>query len=255
MPESMNPLRKVFLVLESVVARQEKGATYSEILSELELPKSTVHRVLKDLTEIGYIVFIPETRKYFGSLRLAKLGAEVIANFQLRKHIRPFLQELHRETGRTANLAILDGTMGVFVDKIEAREFGIKLFSELGKTFPLYCTGLGKVFLAYSPSRLTERLLEKPLARITDRTIIDPDALRRELWLVRERGYAIDNEEITKGIICIAAPVFNGNDEIVAAVSVAFPGSGADGGGVEREIAAVTKCARLITESLSGLQQ
>ena len=143
----MNPLSKVFAIIETVVAGQDKGVTYSEILSSLDLPKSSVHRILKDLIELGYLNFNPETKKYFGSLRLAALGAEVMANFHLRDHLRPYLLELHKETDHTANLGIKDGGVGVFVDKIESRDFGIKLFSEIGKTFPLHCTALGKSLL------------------------------------------------------------------------------------------------------------
>ena len=78
------------------------------------------------------------------------LVAEVMSNFQLRKHIRPFLVEPHRETEHNSNLGILDGNTGVFLDKIEAKDFGIRLFSALGKIFSLYCTGLAKIFLAIS---------------------------------------------------------------------------------------------------------
>lgn len=249
----MNPLHKVFSIIETVVARQEKGATYSDILADLDLPKSTVHRILKDLTAIGYIRFNAETKRYYGSLRLAKLGAEVMANFQLRKHIRPFLEDLHRETEHTSNLAILDGTTGVFVDKIDAKDFGLKLFSEIGKTFPLYCTGLGKVFLAYSSEKLVENLLQSPLEPITEKTITDPDQLKKELSQVKEQGYAIDNEEITRGILCVAAPVFNFDQELVAGISVAFPDYiEKEQGGLDREIRAVIKYSRMISSSLGN---
>lgn len=253
MSNALNPLQKTFSILETVVSLQEKGATYSNILAVLDLPKSTVHRILKDLTEIGYITFDAETKRYFGSLRLAQLGAEVMANFQLRKHARPFLEDLHRESEMTSNLAILDGSKGVFVDIIETRDFGIKLFSELGKTFPLHCTGLGKVFLAYSPDELLETILAQPLEAITENTITDPGQLSNELVLVGNRGYAIDNEEITRGIICVAAPVFSFDQKLAGAVSVAFPAYiRKEQGGLDRVISTVTKYSGLISQSLGN---
>ena len=133
----MSPLHKVFSIIETIVAGQDRGLTYSEIVAALDLPKSSVHRILKDLNALGYIRFNPETKRYFGSLKLAALGAEVMSNFQLRDHVRPHLLDLHRETDHTTNLGILEGNVGVFVDKIESKDFGIKLFSEIGKTFPL----------------------------------------------------------------------------------------------------------------------
>lgn len=248
----MNPLHKVFSIIEIVVDRQKDGATYSDIIKESGLPKSSVHRILKDLTELKYLNFDPVTKRYCGSLRLAALGAEVLANFKLRDHIHPFLLDLHEETKHTSNFGILDDGKGVFVDKVESRDFGVKLFSEIGKTFPLYCTGLGKVLLAFSSPEILDKLLEKPLTPATKKTITDPAELREELANVVEQGYAIDNEEITRGIICLAGPVFGFEHELIGAVSIVFPASLSHDRGIEREITAIKKYATLISQSLSG---
>ena len=246
----MNPLLKVFSIIETIVASQDKGVTYSEIVAALNLPKSSVHRILKDLIELGYLSFNPETKKYFGSLRLAALGAEVMSNFQLRDHVRPHLLELHRETDHTTNLGVLDGIMGVFVDKIESKDFGIKLFSEIGKTFPLHCTGLGKTLLAFSSNDTVVKFLETPIEALTDKTITDPEVFKRELALIRDRGYAIDNEEITRGIMCVAAPVFGFNEEMVGAISLTFPAYINEDRGIKPEIEAIKKYAALISGHL-----
>jgi len=248
----MNPLHKVFAIIEAVVARQDKGLTYSEILASLDLPKSSVHRILKELTELGYLTFNPETKRYFGSLRLASLGAEVMSHFQLRDHVRPHLLALHRETEHTTNLGVLDGTRGVFVDKIESKDFGIKLFSEIGKPFPLHCTGLGKVLLAYSTDDTLPILLQSPLQALTERTITDPEELRRELAAIRQQGFGLDNEEITRGILCLAAPVFGFGESLAGAVSITFPSYINNDRGIAPEIAALKKYAGIISQSLGG---
>jgi DNA-binding IclR family transcriptional regulator len=246
----MNPLYKVFSIIETVVKGQDKGVTYSEIVAALDLPKSSVHRILKDLNELGYLSFNPETKKYFGSLRLAALGAEVMSHFRLRDHVRPHLLKLHMETDHTTHLGVFDGSVGVYVDKIESRDFGIKLFSEIGKTFPLHCTALGKALLAYSSDDIVEKILKTPLKTITDKTITDPEAFKHEQTLIRDRGYALDNEEITRGIMCVAAPVFGFNEEVVCAISVTFPAYIKDDRGIKPEIAAIKKYAALISGSL-----
>ena len=246
------PLTNAFAIIETVVSKQDQGATYSEIVAALGLPKSSVHRILKELTDLGYLNYQPETKKYFGSLRLAAIGAEVMSNFQLRDHVRPYLLELHRETEHTTNLGILDGTMGVFVDKIESKDFGIKLFSEIGKTFPTHCTGLGKALLAFSPKKIVSRLLDAPLDRITEKTITNPRKFKEELALIRERGYAMDDEEITRGIICTAAPVFGFQGELICAISVTFPLYVQEDRGIEPEIQAIKKYAKLISESFGA---
>ena len=245
----MSPLSKVFSIIENVVAKQDKGVTYSEIVTALKLPKSSVHRLLKDLTELGYLNFNPETKRYFGSLRLAALGAEVMSNFQLRDHVRPHLLELHRETEHTTNLGILDGVMGVFVDKIESKDFGIKLFSEIGKTFPLHCTGLGKVLLAFSPEETTSKLLKAPLETVTERTITNPDVFKKELASIQQQGFALDNEEITRGIMCVAAPVFGFNQEMICAISIAMPAYVNQDRSIAPEIDAVKRYSQLISDS------
>ena len=248
----MNPLHKIFAITETVVAHQDKGATYSDILSILHLPKSTVHRILKDLTDIGYLTYENDTKRYFGGLKLANLGAEVMANFQLRRHVRPFLIDLQRETEHTSNLGILDGLTGVFLDKIEAKDFGIKLFSELGKTFPLHCTGLGKALLAHSPQSIIDNFLARPLDAVTEKTIADKRLLLEELDHIRTRGYAMDDEEITRGITCIAAPVFSFERNLIAAISIAFPAYIKKERGIENEIKAIKKYSELISESFGN---
>jgi DNA-binding IclR family transcriptional regulator len=249
----MNPLNKVFLVLEAVVSSQGSGATYSDIVARGTLPKSSVYRILKDLSQLGYITYNPETKKYFGSLKLAALGAEVMAHFHLQNHVRPYLIELHRETLHTTNLGILDGTVGVFADKIQAQDYGIKLFSEIGKTFPLHCTGLGKILLAFSAQDVFLSLLDQPLESFTDRTITDRKDLEAELNLIRENGFAFDNEEITKGIKCVAAPVFGFNRELLGAISIAFLAAIENERSIDKEIAAIQKYGALISDSLSSM--
>jgi DNA-binding IclR family transcriptional regulator len=248
----MNPLSKVFTVIETVIGSQGRGVTYSEIIRDSELPRSTVHRLLKGLVELGYLNFDPATKRYCGSMRFAALGAEVTANFTLRDHIHPYLLELHQDTEHTANFGILDDTRGIFLDKVESRDYGIKLFSEIGRPFPLYCTGLGKILLACSPSDTFERMIRQPLKAETERTITDPDDLRRELALSAERGYAVDNEEITRGIICVAAPVFDFDRKLRGAISLTFPAYLNDDRGLEPEIAAITRYAASISRSLGG---
>ena len=248
----MNPLQKVFAIIETVIGRQDKGATYSEIIRDLDLPKSSVHRILKDLTKLDYFNYDPVTKRYCGSLRFAALGAQVMTHFRFRDHIHPFLLELQHDTQHTVNLGILDGTQGVFVDKIESRDFGVKLFSEIGKPFPLHCTSLGKTLLAFSPAYTLEKVLELPLKAETEKTITDPDELRRELLRVVTQGYAFDDEEITRGIMCVAAPIFDFDQQLLGAISIAFPAYLKHDRGLEPEVEAIKKYAASISKSLGS---
>jgi DNA-binding IclR family transcriptional regulator len=160
---------------------------------------------------------------------------------------------LQAETGHTCNLGVLDGDAGVYLDKLESPEaFRVRLFSDIGKRFPLHCTGMGKILLAGMRPAEASRILARRLKEFTPHTITDPGTLKRELDRVRRCGYALDREEITRGIVCIAAPIRNQDEETVAAISVAFPAYISRERGMRDDIRFVTRCAAAITAALQG---
>ena len=249
----MSSVAKVFRILETVVSHQGRGLAYSEVVARTEIPKATAHRVLKSLVQMGYLRFDAEAARYFGDLKLASLGSAVTASFDLKGYVRPYLCKLQAETTHTCNLGVLSGNVGVYLDKIESAEaFGIKLYSEIGKRFPLHCTGMGKILLAGMEPAEVQRALAGGLKAYTPHTITKPGALKRELAKVRRCGYAMDKEEITRGIVCVAAPIQDGRGDTVAAVSVAFPAYINEERGVAGEIAAVTRCASEVSRLLAA---
>jgi DNA-binding IclR family transcriptional regulator len=249
----VSSVAKVFQILEAIVAHQERGLAYSEVVAETRLPKATAHRVLKSLASIGYLRFDAEAGRYFGDLKLAALGSAVTSHFDLKRYVRPHLLELQASTGHTCNLGVLSGEAGVYLDKLEGSEaFGIKLYSEIGKRFPLHCTAMGKVLLASMQPGERRKVLVGPLQAFTPHTITDSAKLDRELREVRRRGYALDQQEITRGIMCVAAPVRNREGRTAAAVSVAFPAYIDQERGIADEIRAVTDCAAAISAQLRG---
>jgi DNA-binding IclR family transcriptional regulator len=249
----MSSAAKVFQVLEAVVAGQARGLAYSEVVARTHIPKATAHRVLKSLLQMGYLRFDAEAGRYFGDLKLASLGSAVTSHFDLKGYVHPLLLKLQTETSHTCNLGVLSGDAGVYLDKIESpMAFGIKLYSEIGKRFPLHCTAMGKVLLAGVVPAEARRLLAGRLEAYTPHTITSPSVLKRELATVRLSGYALDREEITRGIVCVAAPIRDGEGGTIAAISVAFPAYINEERGIQAEIRAVTRCAAGITTALAG---
>ena len=249
----MSSVAKVFQILETVVSRQERGLAYSEVVAKTRLPKATAHRVLKSLVQMGYLRFDAETARYFGDLKLASLGSAVTSHFDLKSYVRPHLMKLQEETKHTCNLGVLSGDAGVYLDKIESPEaFGIKLYSAIGKRFPLHCTAMGKVLLAGMRPPERRKILARKLDAVTPRTVTEPASLERELREVQECGYALDRQEITRGIMCVAAPIRSGEGSTVGAISVAFPASIDEERGIQSEIRAVTRCAAAVTAELQG---
>jgi DNA-binding IclR family transcriptional regulator len=244
MSRTINTLAKALTIIETIVANQTAGMTLTEIVERTGTPKSSTHRILSNLLERGYINLDKDSGKFRGALKLSALGSEVLARFDLRVHMRPHLAELHRTTQHTCNLGIRNGDTGIYIDRIESQLYGIRLFSNLGQTFPLRGGSLGKALLAYADPIEREAIIKRPIEAFTPNTITDPDEFRQELQQVRARGYSIERGEIIRGVMCIGAAVLGADGECVGAVSVAFPTYVEEDRDIERDIEAVKRCAQ-----------
>jgi IclR family transcriptional regulator, KDG regulon repressor len=243
MARAINTLIKALTILETIVANQDAGLTLTEIVARTATPKSSTHRILSNLLSCGYLDLDKETGKFRGALKLSALGSEVLARFDLRVHMRPHLVELHRTTEHTCSLAIRNGDAGVYIDRIESQLYGIRLFSNVGQTFPLQGGGLGKALLAYADPQDREEIIKHPIEPFTPNTITDPDKLRQELDQVRERGYSIERDEIIRGVMCIGAAILGSEGECVGAISVTFPSYVEKERDLESDIKAIKRCA------------
>lgn len=240
----MSALGKGFAIIEAVTAAGPPGLPFMRIVEMTGLPKASAHRLLRELVGLSALQLDPVTRHYRGGMLLARVGAAVMADFDLREAARPHLQALHEETGHVATLGLQHELVGVYLDKIESHGFGIRLHSEIGKPFPLHCTAMGKVMLSQAEPALVERLLAAGLDAYTARTLTDAGQLLRELETVRSSGYAIDREEITRGLVCVAAPVYGIDGEIAGAMSCTFPSYILEERSIDAEIEAVRRHAR-----------
>ena len=245
----MGSTTRSFQLIQAVIDAGNNGASFSDAVRASSVPKSTAHRLLNELTDIGALRYDPDARLYFGGLLLANFGSAVAADYDLRKIVRPHLERLHDATGHTATLGIRDGGRGIYLDKVETRDFGIRLHSEIGKTFPLHCTGIGKVLLAHLDKSEFDSVLKGKLKAHTNKTITSRTVLQEELKEIRSRGYAFDDEEITRGLICIAAPIFGPQGKIAGALSCTFPTWVRDDRGVDKEIKAVRRAAAAASPS------
>jgi len=219
----MSAIGNAFKLIELIVANQADGLTFTQILTDSGLPRSSVHRLLKELTALNVLTYDAETKSYRGGFSLAALGASVTSSFDIRQSSRPALKALHDQLGYVVTLSICGEDSGIYIDKIEAQDFSLRLHSEIGKSFPLHCTAMGKIHLAYGDQTLLQRVIDLGLEAHTQQTITEPDILRTELGRVKAQGYAIDDEEISRGLTCIGAPIFGLNGEIIAALSLTAP--------------------------------
>lgn len=241
----MSALSNGIRIIEAVTAAGRDGLPFARIVDVTGIPKSSAHRLLRELVSLSMLTLDPSTRHYRGGLKIARMGAAVMADYDLRTIARPSLQALQVETGHVATLGVINDDVGIYVDKIEPKDFRVRLHSEIGKQFPLHCTAMGKVLLAATDAKTRRRLTERKLETYTPNTISDASELRRELDRIAADGYAIDREEITRGLVCVAAPVYGIDGGVAGAMSCTFPSYLMDERNIDSEIEAVRRHAQL----------
>jgi len=193
--------------------------TIGEIGARAGLPKPTVVRLLSVLAERGYVERVPGVERYRLGVRTLEVGSVYLQSTSLEAEARPIMRRLADATGQTANLGILDKHQVVHIEVV-APDRPVRFWASIGKREDAHVSGLGKVLLTGLPAQSREFYLRQPRARVTANTITDAEALRAELDRIVARGYAIDDEESNVGVVCIAAPIRDGNGRIVAAVSI-----------------------------------
>lgn len=212
---------KAFLIMEELDKSGELGI--GEISERLGMDKATVHRLINTVKEAGYVNQNQENKKYSNSLKLLAMGNRVMEKTGVKRIARPWIEELAEKTGETVNLGIRVDNKIIYVDKLESCST-IKVGLGIGVSVPSYCSGLGKAILAYTPEEELQHIISSiHFEKFTDRSITDRSLLMEELHRIRDRGYAVDDEEYVDSLICIAAPIFDYHGNPVAAISVSSP--------------------------------
>ena len=199
----------------------------TDIARSINSTKSAVYRILATLESRGYIVKGASAVNYRLGTRLTFLGQRALEGFDLRAHVRPSLEELHRRFNETVNLGVLDGHEIAYIDMVES-DHGLRMAAQLGGRDPAYATSLGKAILAFLPVVERARHLPPVLIPRTNRTITDSQAFLDELERIREEGISEDLGENEAGAHCFGAPILDHRDFPIAAISVSAPDSRLD---------------------------
>ncbi|MEO6349147.1 MAG: IclR family transcriptional regulator [Candidatus Limnocylindrales bacterium] len=224
----------------------------SELSRALNLKKATTHRLLASLRRRDIVAQDPVTRRYQLGMRLWQLGMLALNQVDWIDRARPYLRQLRDETGETTHLAILDEGQVLYIDKVES-EHSLRMPSQVGRRLPAHCTGVGKALLAYLTAAALADVIERHgLPSFTPATIIERHILVAELASIRERGYAVDDEEIEPGLRCIAAPIRGHSGDVVAAISIAGPSSRVRREEVDRYADRVVAAARQASAALGA---
>jgi IclR family KDG regulon transcriptional repressor len=216
---------KTFAILEHFTVRTPEWSI-TKLAKELGSNKSTVYRFLSDMEKQGIMYQDADTGKYGLGLKLFELGNRVQIQSAFVEKTHPTLIKVSESIKETVHIAILKDNLAYYVDKVESPQ-GLRISTTIGSNKPLHATSLGKVLLAYSAYDFKELVAKKILAdnlpTFTANTLTDHTKLAEELRHIKQQGYAIDREEFEIGLICVAVPIFNRNNELVASLSAAGP--------------------------------
>lgn len=206
------------LQLLEILAEHPKGMQPKEIEEVLELNKVTVHRLLATLENRGFIERMGNA--YVIGLKLVELSSMKLSNVELKTEAAPYLRELVTRLGLPVQMAILEGTEAVFIDKIESRN-SFRMYSQIGKRIPLYASGVGKVLLLQEgDEEIRQKLDTVEFTAFTPKTLTSVEEVIEAVKVARKKGYAVDDEEHEEGIFCVAAPIYDYRDKVIAAISV-----------------------------------
>ena len=239
---------RVLRILQSF-APYDRDVSLGDIAERVELPKSSVHRLLVTLIAHGFVERDDSTRRYKLGIKLFELGSAAIHERGLQGSAQPALDELSRVTGETCHLAVLSGTEAVYVYKLDGTS-SIIMSSRVGGRAPVHATSIGKVLTAWSSPEVMALVRKAPMKASTRNTITSFRAFDAELQKVRASGYALDLEEFEMGLRCIAAPVRDQSARVIAALGIAGPRSRLGDTRLKKLVPIVVDAADLLSRNL-----
>lgn len=239
-PGGVQSVERVFELLE-LITDAGGDMTLSELSASTELPLPTIHRLLRTLVSLGYARQLPNRRYALGP-RLIRLGEG--ATKQFGAMARPQLTSLVDALGESANMAVLDGDMVVYVAQVQSSH-SMRMFTEVGRRANVHDTGVGKAIMAQLPDDAVRGIVARAgMPTPTAHSIGDVDGLLAELARIRERGYSIDDQEQEIGVRCYAMAIPDAPTP--SAVSVSGPIARVDEGFGERAVPLLRSAAQAI---------
>jgi IclR family acetate operon transcriptional repressor len=214
-------VERAFELLDHIAAAGPSGLTLAELAAEVPTAKSTTHRYVTTLLELGVVRRDGAGRLTLG-LRLVELAGALLDGDHLRSAAEPVLHELVERTGETVHLGVPSDGHVVYIAKVESPQ-SVRLVSRIGARIPMHCSAMGKALLAQLDEAALSVALERPRELRTMHTLTSADALLAELEKVRGEGVAIDDEENELGVRCIGTVVHGNGTAPVGAISVSAP--------------------------------
>jgi DNA-binding IclR family transcriptional regulator len=249
MSEESNSVERALSILETV-AHSANGLTNSDLSRRLSIPKSSASYILRVLERRGYLLRAQESGKYRLGLKLMSLARETLAHLDVRTVAKPVMESFVRQARLPVHLALLDNGRAVYIEKVEAESF-VKMDIWVGHRLPVHTTAIGKVLASgLSEAEILALLELRGMERKTPHSITTPKKYLAELKQVSAQGYALDNEENSLGVRCVAAPVHDANGQVLAALGTSNTTMQIDNARLPKVIEAVKTAAARISQQL-----
>lgn len=218
------------------------------LAEKFEIHKSTALRLLQTLEKHGFVQRRGDPPEFVLGLRLVELSQTLLEKLDLRQVARAQLTRLGAETGETIHLAIRDGAQVVYLDKVESIH-PVRMYSRVGARADAYCTGVGKILLAYTDPAVWP---EMDMQRFTENTITSREEMLQAAKEIRQDGWGWDEREHEDTIRCIAAPIFGPEGAVAAAVSISVPTSRLSAQELAQHVPLLLDATSQITRALGG---
>ena len=219
-----NQSSEKLLTLMQILSEQSQPIRLQDLSRLADMNVSTTLRFLATLQSCGYAAQELGTGHYFLTLKICTIANNVLAHTDLCRVCDPYLRELADEFGESANLSIEQDMRMVYIIVVNSRTQTLTTRQRIGNVAPMHCTGVGKLMLLnYTEEMIDQLITKRGLQKFTDHTVVQKQQLMMLLEEVRRRGYACDNEECELGLRCIAVPIYDHTQRIVAGISVTGP--------------------------------
>jgi DNA-binding IclR family transcriptional regulator len=222
MPEMIQSIARASSIMECI-AESNNSISITELSKKVDLHKSTVHRILSTLIELGYVKQNPSNNQYEMTIKMFEIGTSAIKQNDLITLVKPHLEKLRDVSGEAIHLVVPDKTDIVYVDKVESNQT-LRMHSVIGRRSPMYCTAVGKAILSYRSEKEVDEFWDKiePVQH-TEHTLTKLSDFKDELSQIRVTGISYDNEEHEKDIRCVGTALIDYSGSVVGAISISGP--------------------------------
>lgn len=211
------------------ILEEYKESSVTEIAGFLSINKSTASRLLATLEAKNMVEKNKDSGKYMLGVSILRMSGAILTNINMSKVAEPYLHRLVKDTNESAHLCILSPDYkAVFIDQVKSPN-GMNISGTIGSEEPIHCSAVGKCMAAFLPSETLIKVVDQlDFHKFTDKTITNKEKLLAQMREVRQKGYAVDDEEVYKGVRCVASPIRNHRGKVIAAIGLSGPANSVD---------------------------